>query len=380
MRRRALAAAALAAGAFMGATPAPAPAAPGPTACIGELSPSRVESEPGPKLRFGITPLAQAGQIGSEPKPPVNEVAARTDAALRRLRPPGRRPFVVRLNRLFWSERGEGIRRYKALARRFARQGYLVELQLRYHPDPAQEGHIGAWTEYVRRVVSEFGKNPAVIAIQVTNEVNFAISADSSDGAFRGARDALVQGVIAAGAEVRRRDLDQLEIGFNWFYRLDPLSESGFWGAIRDEGGARFLKALDWIGLDAYPGTFFLPLLELSGPGEGMLNAMSAMRCYARFAGIPDSVPMHVEENGWPTAEPIRPYSRQAVFARGAIETVHRFRGTYNVTDYRWFNLRDGDTASGQLGQHYGLMEDDYSEKPAFDVYRRLVERHSRRR
>jgi hypothetical protein len=378
MRWRPLALAAAGAALAAAAIPPAAPAA-GPAACVGDLSSAGVEREPGRRLRFGITPLAQAGQIGSEPKPPVGESASSTDAALRTLRPSGGRPFVVRLNRLFWSDRGRGIRRYKALARRFSRQGYLVELQLRYHPDESQEGHIGAWSEYVRRVVREFGANPAVVAVQVTNEVNFAISADSSDGAFRGARDALVQGVIAAGDETRRRGLRQLEVGFNWFYRLDPLTESAFWGAIRDEGGPRFLRALDWIGLDAYPGTFFLPLIELSPPGEGMLNAMSALRCYARFAGIPNSVPMHIEENGYPTAEPIRPYSRQARFARGAVSTVHEFRGTYNVTDYRWFNLRDGDTGSGQLGQHYGLMEDDYSEKPAFDVYRRLVQKHSRR-
>jgi hypothetical protein len=55
------------------------------------------------------------------------------------------------------------------------------------------------------------------------------------------------------------------------------------------------------------------------------------------------------------------------------VRAAHDFRGNYNVSDYRWFNLRDGDTASPLLFQHFGLLESDYDKKPAFDVYRRLV-------
>jgi hypothetical protein len=54
------------------------------------------------------------------------------------------------------------------------------------------------------------------------------------------------------------------------------------------------------------------------------------------------------------------------------IRAAHDFRGTYNVTDYRWFNLRDGDTSDPAIGQHYGLMRDDYAEKPAFAVVAKL--------
>ena len=42
-----------------------------------------------------------------------------------------------------------------------------------------------------------------MVGLQVTNEVNFTISPDSSDGAYAGARDALIQGVIAAKDEAR---------------------------------------------------------------------------------------------------------------------------------------------------------------------------------
>ena len=62
------------------------------------------------------------------------------------------------------------------------------------------------------------------------------------------------------------------------------------------------------------------------------------------------------------------------------VRAVHDFRGTYDVTDYRWFDLRDHNTSSTNFQHHYGLLRDDYSPKPAFGAYRRLVAALSRRR
>ncbi len=215
----------------------------------------------------------------------------RHDAALAELRP-RHGPFVLRLNRFFWSDREAGFTRFLATARRYTAAGYGVELQVRYHPDAAQEGNIGAWTAHVREVVRRFGAIRGVVALQIANEVNIAFSRDSSDGAYRGAREALVQGVIAAKDEARRRGLDHLEIGFNWAYRLDPATETSFWSSLRDRGGAAFVRSLDWIGLDAYPGTIFPPVeADLDGYRDGMVNAMSTIRCYAKLPGIPPSVP-----------------------------------------------------------------------------------------
>ena len=340
--------------------------------CTGDLEEDEVEQRPGPRLRFGITPRVQAGQVGGTPAPAVPEQPEKTHAALAELRSRNG-PFVIRLNRFFWSRREAGIREFLALARRYTSRGYLVELQLRYHPDAEQEGDIAAWTEFVREVVRRFGPNPRVVAIQVTNEVNITFSEDSSDGAYEGARRALVEGVIAAKDEVRKRGFDQLEIGFNWFYRLDPATEQGFWQSLRDLGGRRFATAVDWIGLDIYPGTFFPPTVTPDNGERGaMVNGMSTLRCYAAIPGIPASVPMHIEENGWPTP-PGRSYARQAEILENMIRAVHDFRGTYGVTDYRWFNLRDADTSSPMLAQRYGLLESDYDPKPAFGVYRRLI-------
>ena len=340
--------------------------------CSADTDSSKVPQQPGPRLRFGIGPLPTAGQIGGAPAPAVPEQARRTHEFLARLRPKGG-PFVLRLNRFFWSDGEEGFRRYLALAGRFTRRGYLVELQVRYHPSAQQEGDIGAWVAHVREVVRRFGPNKRVIALQITNEVNLSFSSDSSDGAYRGARDALVQGVLAAKDEAARRGYGRLKIGFNWAYRGDPASETSFWRSLRDKGGQPFVRSLDWIGLDAYPGTVFPPAEDPGGERDGMVNAMSSLRCYSRIPAIPESVPMKVEENGWPTQPPGRKYQKQADVLELMVRAVHDFRGTFNVVDYRWFNLRDGDTASPLLFQHFGLLESDYDEKPAFERYRRLV-------
>jgi hypothetical protein len=358
------------------------PATASAQSCTGEASAANVAQVPGaPALRFGVTPGAQTGQLGSGPQPPrVPEDPAKQVKALHDLRPDGRIPFVLRLHRFFWSDGEAGVKHFEELARRYTKEGFLVELQLRYHPSAEQEGDIPAWTAFVRDVVDRFGRNPRVVAIQVTNEINLPFSPDSSDGAYDKGEEALVEGVKAAKDEARRKGYDQLEIGFNWAYRSSPQNDDDFWAYLRDHGGPEFVQALDWIGLDAYPGTFFPPAEAPGRERDGMVNAMSSIRCYAARAGIPETKPIHIEENGFPTSNsPDRSEQRQTEVMRTLITAVDDFRGTYNVSDYRWFNLRDGDSTSPNFQVRYGLLHDDYTEKPAFAVYRDLVAQLSAR-
>jgi hypothetical protein len=210
------------------AAAAPARAADDYPVCSGDTMAATVAQKPGPALRVGITPRVQAGQVGPLPAQAKPEDPAKTLAALAQLRPPGA-PFVVRLNRFFWSDGETAFKQFLAEARRYTDAGYLVELQVRYHPSAQQEGDIVAWTKHVREVVDRFGAIPGVVGLQITNEVNFDFSADSSDGAYKGGKDALIKGVIAAKDEAVRSGLTQLEIGFNWAYRYDPAHEQAFW-------------------------------------------------------------------------------------------------------------------------------------------------------
>jgi hypothetical protein len=351
----------------------PSSDAAGPT-CLGDTSAAAVTPVKGaPPLRFGINPAGFAGALG----PPVAETPedpAKTLAALARLRP-RHASFTLRLNRLFWSDHAAGIARFARLARHYARHGYRVEVQVRYHPDAKQEGRIAAWVDYVRRVTRRLGAIRGVTGLQITNEVNFLpIAPDASDSAFAGARDALIRGVETAHRVVRRRGLQRVSVGFNWAYRNTPANETDFWTYLHDNGGRRFARAVDWVGLDAYPGTIFPPTEPgPSGYADGMVNAMSVLRdCYMPVAGLGRHVPIHVEENGWPTG-PGRSEATQVTALRQMVKAVNRFRATYGVTAYRWFDLRDHNTSSDNFQHHYGLLRDDYSKKPAFGIYRKLV-------
>ena len=346
--------------------------------CVGDVSAGGVPRRPAPPLRMGVNPAGRAGAAGpAVPLVPLDR--RKTLGALRALRPHA--PFTLRLNRFFWSRGQRGVRHFLRLARLYTRHGYRVELQLRYHPTATQEGHIRACARFVREVVRRFGPNRGVVGLQVTNEVNFyPVAPDASDSAYEGARDALIRGVEAAHRTARRRAFGQLQIGFNWAYRTDPSNEASFWGYLRDRGGRRFARSVDWVGLDAYPGTVFPTFEPPTGTGfrDGMVNAMSELRkCFMPTARLGRGVPIHVEENGWPTG-PGRPEAEQVHALRQMVRAVHAFRGTYHVTDYRWFDLRDHNTGSSNFQHHYGLLRDDYSRKPAFAAYRRLVHRFAR--
>jgi hypothetical protein len=90
-------------------------------------------------------------------------------------------------------------------------------------------------------------------------------------------------------------------------------------------------------------------------------------------AGIPSSLPMHVSENGWPIS-PDRSYEQQAMAIEIIIHTINDYRGNYNITSYELFDLRDVDSSNPDLFYQFGLLRDDYTPKPAFEVYRLLID------
>ena len=56
-----------------------------------------------------------------------------------------------------------------------------------------------------------------------------------------------------------------------------------------------------------------------------------------------------------------------------AISAINSARAQYNISGYRWFDLRDADSANPSFESQYGLLRDDYTPKPAFAVFADLV-------
>ncbi|WP_405485065.1 hypothetical protein [Nocardia sp. NBC_00511] len=332
----------------------------------------------GAPVVWGIGPMESGGGGAKQTTPFTPEDPARADQALRQLKPAGK-PFVVRLNRMFSADGDDGIARYWALVDRYTALGLQVELQVRYHPDPADNGNIDKWLDYVRRAVDVFGANPGVTGLQITNEVNIKVSANTSDGYYEDAEEALVRGVIEAKRQAQLRNYTQLGIGFNYAV-LQPWlsiagSTAGFWRDIGALGGNEFRDAVDWIGFDYYP-QGRLPS-QLVDPYNSMVGAMALMRkCYLPLAGFDNRIPLHIDEVGWATGSQSTE-AEQSDAMQSIVRAINDYRGVYGVSEAYWFDLRDNNSRSPKSDDYYGLLRDDYTPKPAYDRFRRLVADYS---
>jgi len=256
-------------------------------------------------LRFGIYPGGPAGSVNPK-APPRPEDPAKRLAALRELA--GSSPFVVRLYSGWtgvaaaddvsgWLD-GE-VAGYTAA-------GLQVELVVRYKPAAPGAGSPAAFADYVRGLVRRYGPDSRFVSLQVTNEANIPAAPDAADGAFEGATQAVVKGVVAAKDQARRGGFGQLGIGFSWAYDERPVASSEFWSALGRLGGREFADAVDWVGLDTYPGTWGakIPLSNLL-PGQAAAAVKESVRslrdCFMPLAGLGRSTRLHIAENGSPT-------------------------------------------------------------------------------
>ena len=376
MRRAALIAAVAAVALPGTALPATADAAGGEGGCI--LAPADLgPAKPPQRLRFGVTPGIAGSAGGSQGDAhPVDP--RRTREALGRLAAP-RRTLVMHLNRLFSSDGAIGIRNFAREVDRYARAGFDSEVQLRYHPRPADEGNIGAFARFVHRAVTRIGKRPSVVAFTVTNEANFPISGNTSDGSYRRVIDALVAGVVEAERTLRQIGRREVEVGFTVAWRYLPDADLAFWKKVGQAGGAPFRQALDFVGAQVYPGLVWPPVsIPGRSAGEEMNDALVLLRrCYMPLAGLGPGVDLWVTENGYAT-NLARSDQRQSRELESTLSAVRAVSGTLGVTDYRYFNLRDNDSAGSDLFAAVGLLRDDYSRKPAFGVLARAIREYGR--
>lgn len=331
-------------------------------------------------LRFGIYPGGPAGSVNPKNAPRPENPAKRL-SALQELR--GDQPFVVRLYAGWTGDASaddvsgwldDDIADYTA-------QGLQVELVIRYKPNSGDAGSSpAAFARYVRGLVRRYGPDKGFTSLQVTNEANLTGAPEASDGAFPGARQALVEGIIAAKDEARTNSYDQLGIGFSWAYDERPSASSGFWTALRRLGGRSFATSVDWVGLDSYPGTW-TPQLPMSNnlPGlaaRAVTDSLRSLRdCYLPMAGLGNATALHVAENGFPTG-PGRSEQMQSQVLNAMVQAVSSVASKYGVTDYRWFDLRDSSTSDQSMESRYGITRDDYSPKPGFFTFRDLIARY----
>jgi hypothetical protein len=224
-----------------------------------------------------------------------------------------------------------------------------------------------------------------VKVFQVTNEANVGGSSDS-DGYYKGARHAVVDGIEAA-AKVRAPG--QL-IGFNYAVTPDTQDSIGFFRDLAQLGGSRFADDLSFVGIDAYPGTYW-PLPSDIHPAKGLSQELAQLRnVFMPALGVSSRTPIFIQEIGWPSFSSHVSNTPKAALERvkilkafgkaligrtaqrqGVVLTdfIRAVRG-YGVRLMQWFDLTD---ARDGLGDKWGLLTAHYQPKPAFEVLAHAV-------
>jgi hypothetical protein len=327
-------------------------------------------------LLMGIYPGGPVGTVGNPVVAIADDPQIRM-SALRRLRGIVGRAFVIRLY-AGYTGGGSSARLAREILeeiRDYGEAGFRVELVLTYR---SPQSDVEGYAAYVSGVVREVGPLAHVTFLQVTNEVNASLGNGASDGTQPGAQSALIHGVLAARAAILTGGFDHLKLGFS-VAQISNQAAADFWQELDREGGDRFASAVDWVGVDLYPGTWgpdLGPGSLVEATGRYVTAALRQMREYALpLAGLGTSVALHVSEAGYPTGRG-RSEAMQARVAEALVRAASDARGVYGVTDFRWFDLRDADSRSTSIEAHYGLTRDDGSHKLAFEVFRTLVARY----
>jgi hypothetical protein len=310
-------------------------------------------------LVFGIYPLSAAGTPeGIATGPPDDD--AKIAAALHELSPVAPRVYLVDTD-------GAAEDAVLALAERYRKRrllGHAVLGSLRTEID------IDRWCALVRAVVARHGDH--LQSLQVTNEPNLSFM----EGRNPLVVEALVRGVLTARSEAAARGFP-LAVGFGSVPASD-VSVPDFWAELEAVGGRHFREAVDFVGHNFYVDVFEEPM----GPAEIPARVARLLRelraDHLPRCGIPDTVPIRVTENGWPTGTNLltgteRTGDRQATVVATVVRAVHDLADELNITHYMFFGLRDADSSRADPFHQFGILRDDYTPKPAYAVFRSLI-------
>lgn len=240
---------------------------------------------------------------------------------------------------------------------------------------------LTGWKDIIKKIIKKYGSY--LDSLQITEEAN--VQVPYLDGNFKNVRQALVQGVITAKKEILKQNLD-VKVGFNSTPIFNPADT--FWKEIKELASEFFYDSIDYVGFDFFPDVF--QPIKFSNLENVVTFVLKKFRGQdLAGAGIPFNVPIRITENGWSTG-PNRPYEQQAKTIEVVIKTIYALKDELNITGYEYHQLRDADSsefegdannnseyndAATLLRQHqFGLMKDDYTPKPAFEIYRKLIE------
>ena len=228
------------------------------------------------------------------------------------------------------------------------------------------------WLDFIREVINKYGSHLA--SLQITNEPNLSFMEGSKPYIMQ----ALVEGVVTAKQEAKKLNLP-LKIGFGSV----PESQASvpqFWENLAIRGDQLFIDSVDFVGHNFYVDVFDEQPLDIKDIPTCVERTLHNLReIHLGTAGIPASIPIRVTENGWPTGKnPMtnreRSLERQSEVLETIIRTIYHLSSELNISHYELFGLRDADSTKEDLFHQYGIMRDDYTPKPAYYTFKKLIQ------
>lgn len=325
------------------------------------------------RLVFGIYPGGDTGSDSGIAAGPPDD-PAQVERCLGELQGASQ-PFVLRVYERFSDKThpSQWPRRAPTNYERYLRPGRLLDLVLMFQ---SASGDVKSFLEFAHELVERHANH--LYSVQVTEEASFADGPDVIDGPYPNVQQALVEGVVGVKEFLRRAGKPEVKVGFNSTPTFGP--SAGFWSSIGNRGGREFREAVDYVGIDFFPDVFS-PAAPDGQSGDVRGSALAVLETmrneWLPAAGIGRHVPIDIAEHGWPTG-PTRSYERQAQVIETVIRTVWEARARLNIERYKLFDLRDTDSSRPEMEEnifyHFGITRHDYTAKPAFATYRKLIE------
>ena len=318
-------------------------------------------------LVFGIYPLSPAGTpTGLATGPADND--EKIHLALQDLR--GTKKLIPRVY-LIYTKQWEA--KMFALAERYQNSGLLGDLVIGcgdWTDMDDETADMSRWLEFIRTIISRYGSS--LSSLQITNEPNLTFM----EGSKAYIMQALTEGIIAARHEIDNGKLT-VKLGFGSVPE-SPMSVPQFWSNLARIDG-QFQRCVDFVGHNFYVDVFTEGTLSYEEITSSVETLLRDLRRKMNAAAIPKTVPIRVTENGWPTGKnPFngmeRPYERQADVMERIIRTILCLKPELNITQYTLFGLRDADSTKEDPFHQFGIMKDDYTPKPAYRTFKRLIE------
>lgn len=306
-------------------------------------------------LQFGVYPGGGTGEGPGVTSPSPSEV----NQQLRSLA--GKAPLLVHLYTAWsWYDASQ----LDSQVNQFAQSGFKILLTVKYSPPSGHDGDVAGYQAFLRSVVDRYGPNPAVASIVVGNEANVFGDPNASDGPFLNSQQAVVAGVIAAHEELLKIR-SSARLGFN-FAVTNSDADGAFLGQLAQMGGSEFTSAVQFVGINVYPG------LWPAGTGNPYVDTQSDLAgARASVNSVADlrDLPIDILEIGAPSTNEQDQANKLTQIIQATLDNYVAL----HITSFNWFDLWDANSQSSSLYSHYGLSRSDLSSKPAFQVLQQAI-------